>query len=122
MAVLLGIDLGTSGVKVLAIDEKGKTLATVTENYPLLQPKTGWSEQNPDDWWAGVKKAIKRILSDPALPNNAVEALALSGQMHGSVFLDEQNEVIRQPLLWNDTRTFSQCRAIQRRGYCLRAR
>jgi xylulokinase len=112
MAVLLGIDLGTSGVKVLAIDKKGRTLATAMESYPLIQPKPGWSEQNPDDWWAGVKKAIQKILSDPALSNTAVEALALSGQMHGSVFLDDQNEVIRRPLLWNDTRTFPQCRAI----------
>jgi xylulokinase len=113
MSVLLGIDLGTSGVKVLAIDEKGSTLATAMESYPLIQPKPGWSEQNPDDWWEGVKKAIQKILADPALSNTTVKALALSGQMHGSVFLDNKNEVIRQPLLWNDTRTFLQCQAIK---------
>lgn len=112
MAALIGIDLGTSGVKVLAIDQKGRTLAAASESYPLFQPKAGWSEQNPEDWWAGVTRAIRKILADPALSETPIHALAISGQMHGSVFLDGKNEVIRQPLLWNDTRTFSQCRAI----------
>lgn len=112
MAVLLGIDLGTSGVKVLAIDESGQTLAAKSETYPLIQPKAGWSEQSPDDWWGGVVRAIRKLIADPALSSASIEALAISGQMHGSVFLDESGEVIRRPLLWNDTRTFPQCRWI----------
>ncbi len=112
MAVLLGIDLGTSGVKILAIGEKGQTLATASEIYPLIQPKAGWSEQNPEEWWSGVKTALRKLLADPALSGASVEVLAISGQMHGSVFLDESGDVIRRPLLWNDTRTFSQCRTI----------
>ncbi len=113
MAALLGIDLGTSGVKILAIDEKGHPLASASESYPLIQPKAGWSEQNPEDWWAGTVNAIRKILSNPALSGATIDALAISGQMHGSVFLDGSNEVIRQPLLWNDTRTHNQCRKIR---------
>ena len=112
MPVLLGIDLGTSGVKVLAIDEKGKTLASTSVSYPLVQPRDGWSEQNPHDWWQGTITAIQKILDHPAVRPDTVIALSLSGQMHGSVFLDSDNKIIRNPLLWNDTRTFEECRYI----------
>jgi len=112
VAILLGIDLGTSGVKVLAINEKGETLASTSVSYPLIQPRSGWSEQNAQDWWKGTVEAIQNILKDPAVPSNAVLALSLSGQMHGSVFLDSDNNVIRHPILWNDTRTFKECQNI----------
>jgi len=112
VAILLGVDLGTSGVKVLAINEQGKTLASTNVTYPLIQPRAGWSEQNPDDWWNGTVEAIQSILQDPAVPAESVVALSLSGQMHGSVFLDSDNRIIRHPILWNDTRTFRECQLI----------
>ncbi len=109
MAIVLGIDLGTSGVKILAVNENGKIKATVSASYPLIQPRAGWSEQNPEDWWQGLRKAIGKILDQPAVDAKDVAALSLSGQMHGSVFLDDVGNVIRNPLLWNDTRTHAQC-------------
>lgn len=112
MAVLLGIDLGTSGVKVLAVNETGDTLASTNVSYPLIQPRSGWSEQNPQDWWQGTVEAIQNILNNPLVRPDSVVALSLSGQMHGSVFLDSDNEIIRNPLLWNDTRTFEECQFI----------
>jgi len=112
VAILLGIDLGTSGVKVLAINETGETLASTNISYPLIQPRAGWSEQNPKDWWQGTIEAIQKILDDQAVRPDSVVALSLSGQMHGSVFLDSDNQMIRNPLLWNDTRTFEECQLI----------
>ena len=112
MPVLLGIDLGTSGVKVLAITADGKMLASVNVTYPLLQPRAGWSEQNADHWWRGVTEAIQKILAHPDVTHDSVQALSISGQMHGSVFLDNDYRVIRNPILWNDTRTVEQCKYI----------
>lgn len=112
MDILLGVDLGTSGVKVLALESTGKILATHSESYPIFNPKAGWSEQDPGDWWQGTLAAIKGVLQHDAVDVKSVRALSVSGQMHGSVFLDSDGEVIRQPLLWNDTRTFPQCETI----------
>jgi xylulokinase len=81
-------------------------------SYPLIQPRAGWSEQNPDDWWNGTVEAIQNVLQDPAVASDSVVALSLSGQMHGSVFLDSDNQIIRYPILWNDTRTFNECQLI----------
>jgi xylulokinase len=112
LAILLGIDLGTSGVKILAVNEKGKVITTTSAEYPLIQLRSGWSEQNPEDWWQNTVGAIRQILTHSEVNSESVVALALSGQMHGSVFLDSDNRVIRNPLLWNDTRTFNECRVI----------
>jgi xylulokinase len=112
VSILLGIDLGTSAVKVLAVNERGEVVASASEAYPLHQPRAGWSEQDPVDWWRGVQTALKKITSDPQVNTTEIKALSLSGQMHGSVFLDDTHEVIRPPLLWNDTRTFKQCKDI----------
>ena len=112
MDILLGVDLGTSGVKVLALESTGKILATHSESYPIFNPKAGWSEQDPNDWWQGTLAAIKGVLQTDSVDAKSVRALSVSGQMHGSVFLDSGGEVIRPPLLWNDTRTFPQCATI----------
>ena len=108
MANLLGIDIGTSGCRVLVIDERGSIKKSATAEYPLSIPKPNWSEQNPEDWWAGVLECFDKI------GNVAVDAIGLSGQMHGSVFLDSKNEVIRPAILWNDQRTLAECRQIDR--------
>ncbi|MCF7890951.1 xylulokinase [Candidatus Bipolaricaulota bacterium] len=113
MAQLLGLDLGTTGAKTLVIDDRGEVLATHTEGYPLYQPEQGWSEQNPEEWWKATLKALKSVLAKGEVDKSSIRGIGLSGQMHGSVFLDEENRVIRNPILWNDTRTSEQCREIE---------
>lgn len=106
MAKLLGIDVGTSGCKVLLLDETGRVLKQASAEYPLSVPQPGWSEQNPEDWWTGVQACLKEI----GEPNP--DAIGVAGQMHGSVFLDARGEVVRPALLWNDQRTAAECREI----------
>lgn len=103
MAQLLGIDIGTSGCKVLLIDETGKIIHQASSEYPLSVPQARWSEQNPEDWWAGVQKCLAEI-GDPR-----PDAIGLTGQMHGAVFLDKEFQVIRPAILWNDQRTVEEC-------------
>ncbi len=109
MSHLLGIDIGTSGTKALLCDSKGKVLATATAPHTLLTPKPGWSEQKPDEWWTATISAVRSVLKQSKLKPDAVTAIGLSGQMHGSVFLDKNGNVIRNALLWNDQRTAKQC-------------
>ena len=114
---LLGIDLGTSGVKALLIDEAGNPLASATVEYPLHTPKPLWSEQDPADWWHGTVEAIHRVLSKAGIKGNAVNAIGLSGQMHGLTPLDKDGNVIRRAILWNDGRTAAECAEyVQRAG------
>lgn len=118
MSLLLGLDLGTSGVKILVADEDGTVVATTDREYPLANPDVGWSEQDPADWREATIDGITGILDDPAVDPDAIEALGLTGQMHGSVFLDDAGNVLRPAILWNDTRTTEQCEEIEERvGY-----
>jgi xylulokinase len=110
----LGIDIGTSGTKTLAIDHKGKILASDTQEYPCFAPKPLWSEQDPDDWWNAVVKSVKNVIKKAKLKPADVKGIGLSGQMHGSVFLDKNDKVIRKAILWNDQRTFEECAEIER--------
>src|SRR6266571_8712006 len=107
MTVLVGLDVGTTGVKALAIDEEGRVLAKAEELYPLSTPRPGWSEQDPEEWWRGSQRALA------ALPH--ADAIGLSGQMHGLVVLDEQDRVLRPAILWNDQRTAAECAEIEER-------
>ena len=109
MSFVMGIDVGTSGVKCIIINEKGEVLASDTQSYPLSTPQNGWSEQDPADWWEGTKKAIKNVIKKSAIDNSEITALGFSGQMHGLVALDENDEVIRPAILWNDQRTSREC-------------
>lgn len=111
---VMGIDLGTSGVKIILVDREGKTVASATESYPLLTPKPGWTEQNPEDWWEASCRAIAAVLKSSAINPSAIDGIGFSGQMHGSVFLDKQNKVVRPCLLWNDGRTAEVCQEITR--------
>ncbi|MCA9298202.1 MAG: xylulokinase [Phycisphaerales bacterium] len=106
--MFLGIDIGTSSTKGVVCDPDGRVIEVASAPHPLHRPKPGWSEQDPHDWWTSVSAVCT------ALSHHAIEGLAFSGQMHGSVFLDEHDEVIRPALLWNDQRTASQCEAIER--------
>ena len=106
MAKLLGIDVGTSGCKVLLIDGHGRILRSASAEYPLSTPRPGWSEQNPEDWWTGVVSCLEEIGEEKP------DAIGLTGQMHGAVFLDEREAVVRPAILWNDQRTVEECAEI----------
>ncbi len=116
MSVFLGVDIGTSGTKTLAIDEQGKILAEASQSYPCYFPKPLWSEQDPEDWWQATVATIRAVVKKAKLKAADVKAIGLSGQMHGSVFLDKSGKVVRKALLWNDQRTAAECEEIERRA------
>jgi len=99
----IGIDLGTSAVKLLLVNEKGEILNTVTNEYKLYFPKPGWSEQDPKDWLRAVKDGIRDLTRD--FDKDEIKGIGSGGQMHGLVILDENDNVIRPAILWNDGRT-----------------
>jgi xylulokinase len=103
---LVGLDVGTSAVKGLAIDEEGRVLATASADYPLSRPQPGWSEQEPEDWWRATEEVLGRLPEGP---------VGLSGQMHGLVVLDTEQRVLRPAILWNDQRTAAECAEIEER-------
>lgn len=108
MSHLIGIDVGTSGTKALICDFKGNVIATASSHYEMLMPKPGWTEQRPDDWWTGSVVAIRTAIKKAKLKPEQIKGIGLSGQMHGSVFLDKAGKPIRNALLWNDQRTTKQ--------------
>lgn len=99
----IGVDLGTSAVKLLLMDEKGKIHNIVSKEYPLSFPHPGWSEQNPQDWKEQSLAGIKELIADA--DKSQIAGISFGGQMHGLVVLDENDEVIRPAILWNDGRT-----------------
>ncbi|MGL6024651.1 MAG: FGGY family carbohydrate kinase, partial [Cetobacterium sp.] len=102
----IGIDLGTSAVKLLLMDSTGKVIKTVSKEYPLLFPEENWIEQNPDEWIEKSFEAIKEFSNEE---KSSVKGISFSGQMHGSVFLNSEDKVIRPALLWCDQRTVEEC-------------
>jgi xylulokinase len=102
---LIGLDVGTSGVKAIALSPDGELLATAEEGYPLSTPRPGWAEQDPGDWRRAAEACLARLPVGP---------LGLSGQMHGLVVLDDEDRVIRPAILWNDQRTGAECAEIER--------
>lgn len=101
----LGIDLGTSGVKILLLTKEGKVLKTVTKGYELLIPKPGWTEQDPNAWFEQTIHGLVEIVQGY---ESEIKAISFSGQMHGMVLLDNNNNVIRNAILWNDQRTIKE--------------
>ena len=116
MAVCIGIDVGTSGTKALAISPAGRILASASAGYPCAHPQPLWSEQDPEDWWKATVKVVRAVVKHAKLKPADVAAIGLSGQMHGSVFLDKAGKVIRPALLWNDQRTAAECEEIESRA------
>lgn len=114
MGFFMGIDLGTSSVKCILVDEHGIVKDETSTEYPLLQPKPGWAEQHPEDWWQGTIACIRDLLAKSGIAKQDIHAIGLSGQMHGSVFLDADLQVIRPALLWCDQRTAEECDWIER--------
>lgn len=108
MTALVGIDVGTSGVKALALSESGEILARAEREYPLSTPRPGWAEQDPEDWARAADAALADLGVEPT-------SIGWSGQMHGLVVLDEHGEVLRPAILWNDQRTGAECAQIETR-------
>jgi xylulokinase len=115
MRYFLGVDVGTSGVKAALVDEKGRVKGAITTPLALSTPHPGWAEQKPEAWWRATVSAVKRALAATKVKPGQVASIGLSGQMHSSVFLDRDNEVIRPALLWCDGRTTQECRDITAR-------
>ena len=111
----LGIDVSTTGSKALLIDDTGSVIATAASAHTLQTPKPLWSEQDPAEWWQAVSLAIRAVLEQAGLSGESVQAVGLTGQMHGLVLLDGEGQVLRPAILWNDQRTQSQCDEIHRR-------
>lgn len=105
--LFIGVDLGTSAVKLLLMDETGKILNIVSREYPIYFPQPGWSEQKPEDWFAQTVEGIRELTKD--FDTSQVAGISFGGQMHGLVILDEADHVIRPALLWNDGRTCEEC-------------
>ena len=103
----IGVDLGTSAVKLLLMDGEGKIKKIVSKEYPIYFPNPGWSEQNPEDWFTQTMAGMKELIAEA--DKSQIAGISFGGQMHGLVILDEKDEVIRPALLWNDGRTFEEC-------------
>ncbi len=112
MAYTIGVDIGTSGAKSLLIDPDGNIIAESSAGYGVSMPKPLWSEQDPEDWWNATVKTIRAVVKQGRVKAADVKAIGLSGQMHGSVFLDKAGKVLRPALLWNDSRTAAECAEI----------
>lgn len=108
----LGIDLGTSSVKIIAMNDASEIVGEAGAEYPIAYPREGWAEQNPEDWWTGTLSALKKLLALPTVDPKQVRGIGFSGQMHGLVSLDANNHVLHPALLWCDQRTEDECRII----------
>jgi xylulokinase len=109
MSSLVGLDVGTTGVKALAVSPEGEVLSRIEEAYPLSTPHPGWAEQDPENWWRAAESALAQLaVADLA-------GIGLAGQMHGLVVLDERERVLRPAILWNDQRTAAECVEIEER-------
>src|SRR5439155_8715090 len=104
---LVGLDVGTTGVKAIAISPRGEVLARAEEEYPLSIPEPGWAEQDPEDWWRASERALAAVGAKDAA------SVGLTGQMHGLVLLDAADSVLRPAILWNDQRTAAECAEIE---------
>ena len=105
----LGIDTSTTSSKALLIDEQGNVTAVASHPHTLQTPRPLWSEQDPREWWEAVSASIRSVLEQAGISGERIEAIGLTGQMHGLVLLDEAGNVLRPAILWNDQRTQSQC-------------
>ncbi|MGD8237487.1 MAG: FGGY family carbohydrate kinase, partial [Armatimonadota bacterium] len=109
MGYLIGLDTGTTGSKALIIDEAGELVASASNDHTLQTPRPNWAEQDPAEWWRATTASIRQAMAEAGISASEVKGLGLSGQMHGSVFLDESDDVIRPAILWCDQRTGEQC-------------
>ena len=114
MKYLIGIDLGTSGTKTVLFREDGTALCSAVSEYPMHQPRNGWAEQDPADWWEAAVSTISQVIKKGGIAAGDIAALGISGQMHGLVMLDEEGKVLRPSIIWCDQRTGEECADITR--------
>lgn len=112
MKYVIGVDLGTSAVKILLVNQKGEVCSEVSKAYPLIIEKSGYSEQNPEEWVEKTKAGLAELIEHANVDVKDIEGISFSGQMHGLVLLDQEYQVLRNAILWNDTRTTEQCKEI----------
>ena len=112
MSYFLGIDSSTTATKALLMDAEGRVIALGSAEYPCDAPQPGWSEQPAEAFWDGTVRAIRAVLAQAAIPAEQIDAIGLTGQMHGMTLLDRAGRVIRPVILWNDQRTARQCASI----------
>jgi len=115
MKYVIGIDLGTSSVKSLLVNEQGVLCGMVSKAYPLIQKQAGYSEQEPEQWVIQTIAGLRELVEQSGVEMQQIAGISFSGQMHGLVLLDEQHKVLRPAILWNDTRTTKQCRQIEKK-------
>ncbi|WP_080146634.1 xylulokinase [Marinilactibacillus piezotolerans] len=113
MRYVVGLDIGTSGLKGILVNENGDIVSSAVAEYDLYTPQKGYSEQDPDDWVKAAKSVLKEIAASTEDAAENIEAISFSGQMHSLVLLDENDVVLRKAILWNDVRTTRQCRMIE---------
>src|SRR5260370_8101056 len=111
----LGIDLGTSEVKVLLLASDGRVIGTAGSPFTVSRPHQRWAEQNPEDWWAGTRVALAALRARHPDDFARIRVIGLSGQMHGAVLLDAQDRVLRPSILWNDMRSDKECAELTER-------
>ena len=105
MRYVIGVDIGTSGTKTVLFDEKGNAVSSFLVEYPLYQPKIGWAEQDPEDWWNATYTSINNVIKQSGVNPADIKGIGLSGQMHGLVMLDKDGNVLRKSIIWCDQRT-----------------
>ncbi|SKA73516.1 xylulokinase [Clostridium sp. USBA 49] len=105
----LGIDLGTSSVKIVIMNEQGQVTASVSKDYDVIYKKVGWAEQRPEDWWNATKDGIREVIKNSNTDGKSIKGVGFSGQMHGLVLLDKYGNVLRPAILWCDQRTQEEC-------------
>jgi xylulokinase len=115
VSLVLGIDTSTTATKAILVDEKGAVRGVGSASYGFEVPRPQWTEQDPRLWWEGTLGALRGVLDDTGVDGAEIEAIGLTGQMHGSVLLDDQGEVVRPAILWNDQRTEGECDEIRSR-------
>ena len=114
--VFLTIDVGTGSVRAALVDGRGKVLTIAAREHEQIVPQFGWSEQRPDEWWAGVVAAVRQVLSDAPDARSRIAAVSACGQMHGTVLVDDRGVLARETApLWNDKRTVGHVEAFERK-------
>jgi xylulokinase len=115
VSLVLGIDSSTTATKAILVDENGALAGVASASYEYQTPRPLWTEQDPELWWDGAAAAVGQVMGDAGVEASEIQAVGLTGQMHGSVLLDAQGEVVRPAILWNDQRTGQQCEEIRNR-------